>query len=1101
MWFAVSFLSLFGGTATALSWELHDYRLLLGQANANQCPSWNGFDYAIVAPSGACLPYSIFNNTYWAPTATVGHVPYPRSSYRYTLDKPLFPNGGLSPTSSLLKNGQGVKFPRVTIVTSISTIADSVNVFRILSPEIDYNWQDFQTNRDAFVWTQLQPADITPGVYQVDLDAWDYVRNSGVCSLFFTVTDNHRPRSTSVCPDSSLVNLNQSGWNANVGTLNNYLAQVKNFKTTRTNNECSSVQNATCTDTVKLSGTDWFQCPLNLLDTDSPATALQIDVASCVTDKLTVNPFANASKLASPGDFLSPEQCTRSVSFDYKWFEYWVSYSRTDPSVSHCTSGADNVGSGDLTGAAPNEFACAAGLSLAATADDLVQAVKVFENSTLFNHSNYIGDPNGTFPDMGYSNVSQIHFWSPATIREIARWDEFAPIIFNIQDLFTTRASGGGIANLTLPTGDATTFWRWRQDNGPWKDYAANDQLVLSKLATEITFEAWTHCGAKAQNIVWTVYNHRHQSIKNLDEWFVASWSFDGDANCNIRQSDFTALHIHFDLSKLNALVVDATNNVANSTALLADEMPTAVTLLDESDQIRWIFNEMKCTWKYGNMTNTDYTPSSSSWTILSSQLVNGLIDATFAPKLLNDPVTTLTVLCDLSFTDSLSLTGLVLLYSGDFNGPSQAFGLGTYNLEEPFYKDVGSIKVQTGFEVVLFDQRDGQGNSMTFRFDASGRDLTEWSHLAQSIIVRECTLVLVLLSDAFYSGTETPLGVGDANLDDPNFLSFRLLSGYQVTLYDDLNQQGNHITLSSSTEWLGKYSWHGARSVRVEPIGNTIATLWEGTFVGEASSYGVGHYNLQGALLNSVSSITIAPGYQITLYDQLNQQGSSIKYVQNVAISGAWDNKAKSIDIEAIPNSFAAKTTNVAHIYESSTFWFENCDLLTWEGGDDIYADESCLNSCAADSWKLFVDRVAGPFQACAGHLIYPDSDWAPDTSSSIGTVLDLRANHTCCAGCDGTNGFANSQTAVCTPTVASSAISRCQPSQYDLVKEAAAERATPINPGPNMAFLKVNSSFLSGIAVLVAIVFVGVVHKSMASRRIDMDSDAYMPLTDMAL
>ncbi|CAK4072937.1 unnamed protein product [Aphanomyces euteiches] len=1090
------------GVAATVSWEKHVYRSLLGEAEAaNQCPSWSGLDYYIVADSGPCLPYSVFDTDHWS--VTIDHVPYPHSSFHFTFGKPLFPNGGVSPTSPSLVSPEGTKYPRVAVVTSSSKVADSDNVFHVLSPEVDYNWPDFQANRDAYVWTQLQPSNFTPGVYKVDLDAWDYLHDSGTCSLCFSLSDHYRPQSTNVCPDSALFNLTQTGWSSNVAYLTNYLALVENFTTSRTNNDCSTRPPTSCPDTTLLTGTDWFQCPLNISNATSPAAAFKINAGTCVTTKLTSNPFATDDVLANPASFLTPSQCTRSVSFDYKWYEYWVAFSCSGPSVSRCSSGADGADGGDATGAAKDAFECAATVSLAATADDLVKSVQVVQNASLVNHSQYITDPNGTFPDMNYSHVNQLHFWSPAVVKSVLTWDEFAPITFNIQDLLTTAVTGGGIAHLTdLSCCGHGVFWRWKQDNGPYKDYAANDQLNLTKLATEITFEAWTHCGVKTQNIVWTVYNHRHQTIKNLDEWFATSWSFDGDANCNIRQSDFTALRLHFDLSKLHGQVVDAADVGNGTTALLAAEMPSPVVLLDESDQVRWIFNDMKCTWKYGEKLTTDYSPSVNAWTLHSTDLVNGALDATFAPKLLNDATTFLTILCDLSFADTLSLTGLAVLYTGDFKGPSQAFGFGTYNLDAPFRHAVGSIKVKAGYEVVLYDGRDGQGNSTIVRTDTPALGLDDWGRAVSSIKVRECTLVVLLYAESLYAGAATPLGVGDNNLLNTNFSSFQMLPGYQITLYDDYNQEGKSITLSTSTTWLGALDWYGALSVRVESIGDTVATLWGGAFTGASTSFDAGHYNLQRPLLNNVTSITIAPGYEITLFDQLNQRGNSIKFVQNEILSDPWITTAKSIAIEPIPNSLAAKTTNIAHVFESTTFWFQNCDILTW-GSDGIYENEECVNSCAVDSWKLFVDRVAGPFQACAGNLIYPDSDWSPDSVDPLSTVLDVSANHSCCTACNGQNGFKNSQTAVCTPANATAGISRCQPSQYDLVAEAAAERATPSNPGPGWSFVQVNvnSTVVSSIVMLLALVFVGVVHKSLANRQMSNDDHVYMSLTDIAL
>ncbi|KAG9401941.1 hypothetical protein AC1031_007645 [Aphanomyces cochlioides] len=61
------------------------------------------------------------------------------------------------------------------------------------------------------------------------------------------------------------------------------------------------------------------------------------------------------------------------------------------------------------------------------------------------------------------------------------------------------------------------------------------------------------------------------------------------------------------------------------------------------------------------------------------------------------------------------------------------------------------------------------------------------------------------------------------------------------------------------------------------QPIRPPVVTLWAADYKGASRSFGLGSYNLQGDLLNTLSSLNISADYQITLFDQPNQRGNNI--------------------------------------------------------------------------------------------------------------------------------------------------------------------------------------------------------------------------------
>ncbi|ETV85203.1 hypothetical protein H257_03023 [Aphanomyces astaci] len=1015
------------------------------------CPAWIGNDYYIVDQSGACLACNVFDDNCWdSPIPTS-----PGSASLFTLG---------TAAGVVVTSAPAVQFPHTTnsqhtaVVTLRSTAVNAANDFTILSPESDYTWADFDTNRNNYVWSKLNPATMTPGVYVAQVEAWQPVNlRSGICQLCFSVSDHFRPRSTTPCP-ASTGDFTKVGWPENVGTLTAYLTSVQAFVTSFVNNACSSPVDASCQDVVQVTGSDWFGCPLNLAVAEfkSPSQFFQKNfAATCVATKLVENPFLSAAVLASPELTLSPAKCTRTVSFEYTWKEFWVEYRCGQPSVSHCSGGADGAAGGDATSTANanSNFQCKRGpLTLAATANNLVTSVSMSANTVALSaNALYIPGPVTTFPSLGYSSTRQIHFWStPATA---AFNGDLVPLLIPIQSLFTPQALGNAIAGLTLPTVSQLVFWRWRVGT-TWRDFAQNDKVTLSSLATVVTFEAWTQCGIKAVDpaISWTVYNHRRQTIPNVDEWFQGNWKFPtaSDAHCNVRDSDFAALTFRYD----------------------ATELQTKVT--------NWTFQSMKCSWMYGTLVNNvQFAPSAQSWPLVPTGVSNEVVETTFAPKLLNRPVTQLSTYCDLTFFSTAAVNGIaVTIFVGAFLGESKSYGVGSYNLDGNFLVNVNSFVVSPGFEVVFYKQLNQQGiASAVYQFDTPLTTFVNWN--PQSFVARTAVVasVLTLFADPLYKGTSAVFGIGTSDLATglaPS--SLQLATGFQVTAYDQRNQRGNSIVFTANSYILPTAWDNRILSVAVDVVASAdVVTIYlDANYLGASLSFGVGDFALPTAFRNTVSSIKLAAGYKLTIFTSPAWTGTTtVTYTATsggalwMPTLGTWDNRGQSLRIAP-----AVPPTSIVHTYSSITHWFETCDAPSWTGA--FYSNAVCEATCMANSWKTLAARVAAPFQACAGNLIYPASPWDA-TALPVATVLDVGATRGCCRDCDVSlvPGF----TAVtCAGTTVSAAISRCQPGGF--TTSTSLRVTAPATDDPSLTLLlslaKV-ATMLKGL--IVGVVVVGVV------------------------
>ncbi|KAF0715739.1 Aste57867_3218 [Aphanomyces stellatus] len=595
----------------------------------NLCPSWVGYDFQSVYNSGLCLPCNAFDpNCFQVP---LPDVPFPHSNHNYALDNPLFAPGGLSPSDPALVSPSGRPFPHVAVTTFVSTTTTTANAFSVLSGEVDYDWADFYATKTDAVWTQLNGGALAPGVYNVQLNAWDAYHSSGVCQLCFSISDYMRPQSTTTCPNPKAVAAPATGWTSAAATaVASYLASVEGFATSRTNNDCTTVLDAasplvtTCNDVTTLVGTDWFNCSfgsaLGGANKLRPTTVLTADfTGSCVRTGLTTNPFASATTLAAPASTLTPAQCTRRAAFNYTWYEPWVAFGCDAAPVGYCSNGLDALG-GDPSGyASANKYTCANAVAVSATTADLVATATLAPNTTSLNANPlFIANPAKTFPNQN-SGPSTLHFWTPEDASGAP-----LPVSLRIRDLVMPAATAKAIAGLTLPPAAQLVFWRWQSSSlpGQWLDYSANDVVVLDGIsAASLTFEAWTACGpvANAASTTWSIVLHPKPSLRG---WFHANWVYAPNTaapHCNVEGSDFGSVYFHLNDADV-APIVGA----------------------------NWHIQSLTCTWSYGGANSTKFKPSTASWTptITTS-------DTYFAVKMVENDVTRVGVTCAITLRNS----------------------------------------------------------------------------------------------------------------------------------------------------------------------------------------------------------------------------------------------------------------------------------------------------------------------------------------------------------------------------------------------------------------------------------------------------------------
>ena len=147
----------------------------------------------------------------------------------------------------------------------------------------------------------------------------------------------------------------------------------------------------------------------------------------------------------------------------------------------------------------------------------------------------------------------------------------------------------------------------------------------------------------------------------------------------------------------------------------------------------------------------------------------------------------------------------------------------------------------------------------------------------------------VLLYQGCNYTGWAAAFSEGSYTLADMQALgainddasSLRIPSGYTVTLYSENNFTGSSITLTADDACLIDNSFNDKiSSMRVSTNGVTL--YHDCPYTGTSAKFGVGNYllsdlNARGISNDAVSSLEIASGYTVTLYENDNFTGSSL--------------------------------------------------------------------------------------------------------------------------------------------------------------------------------------------------------------------------------
>lgn len=230
----------------------------------------------------------------------------------------------------------------------------------------------------------------------------------------------------------------------------------------------------------------------------------------------------------------------------------------------------------------------------------------------------------------------------------------------------------------------------------------------------------------------------------------------------------------------------------------------------------------------------------------------------------------------------------LPTIYQSDFSGTSKSFDVGAYGSDQLGIgnDELSSIKVPYGFRVTLYENAGFEGRKLVITQSQRAAFFAEsqFNNVTSSILVERIPMVTIYQGD--YSGPSATLGVGRYNVSALGTMmdvsSARVPIGLRLILFENENFTGRSIVLTrdTGTDLMTSYQFNNKTySFIVEKIEDEVIAkpkekksviIYEDNFSGESRRLAPGRYDYQqlGIRDNSLSSITIPPGFRVQLFD-----------------------------------------------------------------------------------------------------------------------------------------------------------------------------------------------------------------------------------------
>ena len=160
-----------------------------------------------------------------------------------------------------------------------------------------------------------------------------------------------------------------------------------------------------------------------------------------------------------------------------------------------------------------------------------------------------------------------------------------------------------------------------------------------------------------------------------------------------------------------------------------------------------------------------------------------------------------------------------------------------------------------------------------------------------------------------FYSqlapGSYTVAQLQSIGIADNDITSLTVPSGYAVTVYENDNFTGTSKTFTVNTAWLADWN-DRISSIKITDINSAVVKAYQDVnFGGYAAGLDIGDYTLaqlqsRGVLDNDITSLKVAEGYKVTVYDADNFTGASTDFTATTGWIAEWNDRITSLRVRA---------------------------------------------------------------------------------------------------------------------------------------------------------------------------------------------------------
>jgi predicted alpha-1,6-mannanase (GH76 family) len=163
---------------------------------------------------------------------------------------------------------------------------------------------------------------------------------------------------------------------------------------------------------------------------------------------------------------------------------------------------------------------------------------------------------------------------------------------------------------------------------------------------------------------------------------------------------------------------------------------------------------------------------------------------------------------------------------------------------------------------------------------------------------------------DINYSGFYSQLAEGSYTLaqlqargvSDNDITSMTVPGGYSVTVYENDNFTGASKTFTANVSWIADWN-DRVSSLKIAYIGGPVSVYQDITYGGYAGGLDVGDYTraqlqAKGINDNDITSLKIAQGFKVTVYDGDNFSGASNVYTADTGWLADWNDRATSLKV-----------------------------------------------------------------------------------------------------------------------------------------------------------------------------------------------------------